>query len=72
MSWPKSTLDRKAGSIWPNASNSASGGQRPVVLTSAFAEQDLEDLLAASSAIGFVSKAELSAQAIIDVLLWRR
>jgi DNA-binding NarL/FixJ family response regulator len=48
--------------------NSASGGRRPVVLTSAFAEQDLEDLLAASSAIGFVSKAELSAQAIIDVL----
>ena len=48
--------------------NSASGGQRPVVLTSAFAEQDLEDLLAASSTIGFVSKAELSAQAIIDVL----
>jgi CheY-like chemotaxis protein len=48
--------------------NSASGGRRPVVLTSAFAEQDLEDLLATSSAIGFVAKAELSAQAIIDVL----
>jgi CheY-like chemotaxis protein len=46
---------------------SASGGRLPVVLTSAFAEQDLEDLLAASSAIGFVSKAALSAQAIIDV-----
>jgi two-component system, NarL family, nitrate/nitrite response regulator NarL len=47
---------------------SASGGRRPVVLTSALAEEDLEDLLVASSAIGFVSKAELCAQAIIDVL----
>ena len=48
--------------------SSASGRLRQVVLTSAFAEQDLADLVAASSAIGFVSKAGLSAQAIIDVL----
>jgi CheY-like chemotaxis protein len=47
--------------------NSAPGERRPVILISAYPEQDLEDLLLASSAIGFVSKAALSAQAIIDV-----
>jgi CheY-like chemotaxis protein len=44
------------------------GRRRPVIMISAYPEQDLEDLLATSSAIGFVSKAQLSAQAIIDLL----
>jgi two-component system nitrate/nitrite response regulator NarL len=44
------------------------GARRPVILISAYPEQDLEDLLRTSSAIGFVSKADLSAQAIIDLL----
>jgi CheY-like chemotaxis protein len=48
--------------------HSASGGGRPVILISAYAEQDLEDLLTASPAIGFVSKATLSAQAIMGAL----
>jgi len=42
--------------------------RRPVVLISTHAEQDLQDLLETSSAIGFVSKLDLSAQAIIKVL----
>jgi two-component system, NarL family, nitrate/nitrite response regulator NarL len=42
--------------------------RRPVVLISTQSEQDLEDLLETSSAIGFVSKLQLSAQAIIEVL----
>jgi two-component system nitrate/nitrite response regulator NarL len=46
----------------------ATGRPRPVVLISAYPEQDLEDLLERSSAIGFVSKAQLSAKAIIEVL----
>lgn len=45
----------------------ATGRRRPVVMISAYAEQDLQDLLAASSAIGFVSKAKLSAEAIMEV-----
>ncbi len=44
---------------------SALGGRgRPVVLISAYAQRDLEDLVRASAAIGFVSKARLSANAI--------
>ena len=46
----------------------ATGGRQPVVLISAYPEQDLEDLIKASPAIGFVSKPELSAAAIIGVL----
>jgi CheY-like chemotaxis protein len=42
--------------------------RRRVVLISVYPEQDLEDLLETSSAIGFVSKSQLSAQAIIDTL----
>jgi CheY-like chemotaxis protein len=45
-----------------------SGRQQPVVLISAYPEQDLEDLLECSSAIGFVSKSQLSAKAIMEVL----
>jgi CheY-like chemotaxis protein len=44
------------------------GGRPSVILISAYPELDLEDLLRGSSAIGFVSKPDLSAAAIIDVL----
>jgi DNA-binding NarL/FixJ family response regulator len=40
----------------------------PVVLISTYAEKDFVDLIAASPAIGFVSKSDLSGQAITDVL----
>jgi two-component system, NarL family, nitrate/nitrite response regulator NarL len=39
-----------------------------VILVSTHAEEDLAPLIAASSALGFVSKARLSAQAIRDTL----
>jgi two-component system nitrate/nitrite response regulator NarL len=44
------------------------GDRRSVILISTYPEQDLEDLLETSSAIGFVSKPELSAEAIIGLL----
>jgi len=40
----------------------------PVVLISTYAEHDFLDLIAASPAVGFVSKSDLSGQAISDVL----
>jgi DNA-binding NarL/FixJ family response regulator len=46
----------------------AAGGGRPVILISADAEADLEDLIDASPAIGFVSKSRLSANAIAELL----
>jgi two-component system, NarL family, nitrate/nitrite response regulator NarL len=46
----------------------ASRRRRPVVLISAYPEEDLVDLIDASAAIGFVSKPRLSAQAITDLL----
>jgi DNA-binding NarL/FixJ family response regulator len=39
-----------------------------VVLISVHDESDFADLIQASSAVGFLSKTELSAQAILDVL----
>lgn len=39
-----------------------------IVLVSAHPKDDLEDLLRSSSAIGFLSKSELSKQRIIDLL----
>jgi DNA-binding NarL/FixJ family response regulator len=39
-----------------------------VVLISSYAEKDLIDLIAASPAVGFVSKADLSGRAISEVL----
>jgi CheY-like chemotaxis protein len=39
-----------------------------VVLISAYAEQDLHDLIEDSPAVGFLSKADLSAQAILQLL----
>jgi CheY-like chemotaxis protein len=44
------------------------GRRWPVILISADAEADLEDLIDASVAIGFVSKSRLSANAIFDLL----
>jgi CheY-like chemotaxis protein len=43
-------------------------GQSRVILISTYAESDFPDLLAAGPALGFVSKAELSASAIEKVL----
>lgn len=43
-------------------------GRRPVVLISAYPEEDLVDLVDTSAAIGFVSKPRLSAKAITDLL----
>jgi DNA-binding response OmpR family regulator len=40
----------------------------PVVLMSAHDELDLEDLVGRSSALGFVSKARLSADAVLELL----
>lgn len=45
------------------------GSRQPVVMISCYSEHDLVDLLAASWAIGFVSKQALSTRAIIDLLL---
>jgi CheY-like chemotaxis protein len=47
---------------------SPSPGGRQVVLISAHPEQDLEDLVDASAAIGFISKIRLSANAIVELL----
>jgi hypothetical protein len=40
----------------------------PVVLISAYPESELADLIAASSAIGFVSKSELSASVVSSLI----
>lgn len=45
----------------------AAGGAR-VVLTSAYPEAELADLIAVSPAVGFVPKSELSARVVSDVL----
>jgi CheY-like chemotaxis protein len=47
------------------------GRRWPAILMSAHDERDLEDLIAASPALGFVSKALLSAKAILDLLASR-
>ena len=43
-------------------------GDTPVVLISAYAESEFADLIAASSAVGFVAKSELSARAVSYLL----
>jgi CheY-like chemotaxis protein len=43
-------------------------GALPVVLISSYSERDFVDLIEASPAVGFVSKSDLSLQAIADVL----
>jgi CheY-like chemotaxis protein len=40
----------------------------PVILISAYAEKDFADLVAASPAVGFLPKSELSARAIVALL----
>jgi CheY-like chemotaxis protein len=45
-----------------------SGNHCPVVLISTYAEKDFADLIASSPAVGFVSKADLSAQKLHEVL----
>jgi DNA-binding NarL/FixJ family response regulator len=46
----------------------ASVAAAPVVLISAYPESELADLIAASPAVGFVSKSELSANAISSLI----
>jgi DNA-binding NarL/FixJ family response regulator len=46
----------------------AGDGQARVVLISAYSESDFADLIAASPAVGFVSKAQLSVTSIEEVL----
>jgi DNA-binding NarL/FixJ family response regulator len=48
--------------------NSNGGEHRNVILISTYAERDLEELIEASPALGFVSKARFSARAISDIL----
>jgi CheY-like chemotaxis protein len=44
------------------------GNRSPVVLVSTHAEKDFADLIATSPAVGFVSKADLSARRLTEVL----
>jgi CheY-like chemotaxis protein len=46
----------------------AHGGRTRVVLISAHAREDFEDLIEASPAIGFVAKSRLSANAVTELL----
>jgi DNA-binding NarL/FixJ family response regulator len=48
--------------------NGDAGRQRRVILISTHDEADFEDLIDASTAIGFVSKSQLSADAIAELL----
>ena len=50
------------------ASELASLQAAPVVLISTYPESDLADLIAASPAVGFLSKADLSAQAVASLI----
>jgi DNA-binding NarL/FixJ family response regulator len=43
-------------------------GAQPVILISSYSERDFSDLIASSTALGFVSKAELSASAIEELV----
>jgi CheY-like chemotaxis protein len=44
------------------------GGAPPVILISAYPEQDFVDLISASPAVGFLSKSRLTANAVNEVL----
>ena len=48
--------------------NDISASSSKVILVSTHAEEDVAHLIAASPAVGFVSKTRLSAQAILDTL----
>ena len=45
-----------------------SGGEPKTILISTYSERDFEDLIAASPAVGFVSKSDLSARALCEAL----
>ena len=49
----------------------AGGGSSPMILISTYAESDLRDLIDESPAAGFLSKADLSASAIHELLRGR-
>ena len=63
-----STWGTRADSIWPGVSAAAVGRRTPVVLISAYLEEDLEDLIVESEAIGFVSKSSLTGSAIVELV----
>jgi DNA-binding NarL/FixJ family response regulator len=46
----------------------AAWGAAPVILISSYPESELADLIAASPAVGFVSKSELSASAVSNLI----
>jgi CheY-like chemotaxis protein len=48
--------------------HAAGAARSPVVLISTYAEQDLRDLIEASPAVGFLSKLDLSGEAIHQLL----
>jgi DNA-binding NarL/FixJ family response regulator len=48
--------------------DTAGGEAQRVILTSAYPEQDLAELIEASPALGFLPKPQLSARAIFDLL----
>jgi CheY-like chemotaxis protein len=50
----------------------SSSDTTPVVLISAYPESELTDLIAASPAVGFVSKSDLSASAVSSLILAER
>jgi DNA-binding NarL/FixJ family response regulator len=49
-------------------SDGTGGDGQCVILTSAYAEDDLADLIETSPAVGFLAKSQLSAQAIFDLV----
>jgi DNA-binding NarL/FixJ family response regulator len=61
-------LDGEDGFELAERLNDTSAGSSKVILVSTHAEEDLAYLIAASPAIGFVSKTRLSARAIRDTL----
>jgi CheY-like chemotaxis protein len=46
----------------------AAADHTPVILISVYAESELSDLIASSPAVGFVSKAELSGGAVVNLV----
>jgi CheY-like chemotaxis protein len=61
-------LGQESGFDLAERLGATTGGPPPVVMISVHPAEDLEDLIQASSVIGFVSKSQLSAEAILEVL----
>ena len=59
---------QRAGELARRLHGQAGQASAPVILISTHAEQDYAELIAASPAIGFLSKTTLSADAIRDLL----